>query len=237
MTVFLDTRSASSRASPARPQLRTASCKKKGLCIPAACSLPRLHPPQSQSQCQSQVGIRENHPSATPAAPLRSRDLYRTKNTVISARSSVTGPPRSSAPSPLHPHPLRCAALYCAAQQVLVPQFTGPASASLHARLVVLEDQSCPPAGCRAPGGFQGAPAGYACRRFSRDPGLRPKHLLSSPLAPGDQGSRPHLLGPATQCPFRHPRCCCFSLPILALSPACPVVLPSELQAGGLVAA
>lgn len=91
---------------------------------------------------------------------------------------------------------------------------------------------SCAPAGCRAPGGFQGAPAGYACRRFSRDPGFRPKTPALEPSAPGDQGSRPHLLRPATQCPLRHPRCCCFSLPILALSSACPDVPIPELQAG-----
>lgn len=177
---------------------------------------------------------RKPTPQHNPSCSTQESRLYRTKNTVISARSSVTGPPRSSAPSPLHPHPLRCAALYCAAPQVLVPRFTGPASASLACRPGGSRRQSCAPAGCRAPGGFQG-PSWVCLSALLPRPRVQAQTPALEPSARGDQGSRPHLLGPATQCPFRHPRCCCFSLPILALSPACPVVPPSELQAGGLV--
>lgn len=124
-------------------------------------------------------------PQQTPSCSTQESRLYRTKNTVISARSSVTGTPRSSAPSPLHPHPAGCVVLCCTASFSAIVHRARRQSVWLSR--VVLENilGTALLAGCRAPGGFQGVPqARYASRRLSRDPGFRPKHLLSSPLHP-----------------------------------------------------
>lgn len=131
-------------------------------------------------------------PQQNPSRSTQESRLYRTKNTVISARSSVTGPPRSSAPSPLHLHPLRSYSTV-PAQRVSAPCHgtSDPASVCLSA-LVVLEDMLL--AGCRAPGGFQvwrGGPhlgmlvgASPTPAHNQQRPGFEPKHLLSSPLHP-----------------------------------------------------
>lgn len=229
MTVFLDIRSASSRVRPPP----AANCKlqeerfvhssnliSSSACPPVPVSVPSWDP-------------RKPPPSTTPAAPLRSRDCIG-RRIQLSRPAALLQDPLATLPPPPCIRTRR-AALYCAAQQVLVPQFTGPASASL----------ACPSGGSRrqillscwlsSSGRVPRGPSWVCLSALLPRPMVQAQTPALEPSSPGDQGSRPHLLGPATQCPFRHPRCCCFSLPILALSPACPVVPPSELQAGGLV--
>lgn len=200
----------------------------QGSCIPA-CSPPRPAHPVPVPVPVPKLG------SKSPPPPAEPQLLHSGVATCIGRRIQLSRPaallqdPLAPLPPPLASAPrwLRCTVLHC--KQVFSAIVHGPRVQSVRVS-GGSRRSSCTPAGCRAPGGFRGAPAGYACRRFSRDPGFRPKTPALEPSARGDQGSRPHLLGPATQCPFRHPRCCCFSLPIHALSSACPDVPPPSCK-------
>lgn len=110
MTVFLDIRSASSRVRPP-PSCIPQAARRKVCAFQQLVLFLRLPPSPSPSPSVSpKLGSEKTTPQHNPSCSTQESRLYRTKNTVISARSSVTGPPRSSAP--LHLHPLR-AALRC----------------------------------------------------------------------------------------------------------------------------
>lgn len=171
-------RSTSSTSSHHPPAGCKAAARRIGSCVHSSFlfSSSLFCPPSPSPKSQ----VPSPPPSTTPAAPLRSRDLYRTKNTVISARSSVTGPPRSSAPSPLHPHPAGCVVLCCTAASFSATVQRARVQSSPFSPV-----QSVSPSvwagGSRrssfllAVRGSKGPQARYACRRFSRDPGFRPK--------------------------------------------------------------
>lgn len=190
-------------------------------------------------------------PSRTPAAPLRSRDLYRTKNTVISARSSVTGPPRSSAPSPLHPHPAGCVVLCCTATSFSATVHRARVQPVQSSQSIQSVRQSVSLAGgsrrssfLLAVRGSKGPQPGMLVGASPATQGSGPKHLLSSPLAPGGQGSRPHLFGACDSMPFPSSplllvSACPFSTcpqPVLtSLSPSCKLLWSAALVLLGLL--
>lgn len=219
------------------------SCKKKGLCLFFHFFAHPVPVPKSQ--------VPRPPPSRTPAAPLRSRDLYRTKNTVISARSSVTGPPRSSAPSPLHPHPAGCVVLCCTAtsfsatvHRVRVQPVQSSQSIQSVRQSVSLAGGSRRSSFLLAVRGSKGPQPGMLVGASPATQGSGPKHLLSSPLAPGGQGSRPHLFGACDSMPFPSSplllvSACPFSTcpqPVLtSLSPSCKLLWSAALVLLGLL--
>lgn len=180
-------------------------------------SLSFLACPQSKSQSSPS-------PSRTPAAPLRSRDCIGRRIQLSRPAALLQDPLRSSAPSPLAPAP---AALCGAAQQVGSAIASTPGPAPSGGR-VVLEDMLL---AVELAAGSRG-PCWVCLSALLPRPGSSPKHLLSSPLRPGDQGSRPHLFGACDSMPFP-------SSPLLLFQPAHSRPVPSlssrplsELRAG-----
>lgn len=129
--------------------------------------------------------------------------------------------------APLTPPPCirtPLAVLYCAAQQVLVAQYTGlgfsqsSQAASPSVWLVVLEDHpSCWLS--EVPRG----PSQVCLSALLPRPRVQAQNTCSRALwLPEARALDLTSLGPATQCPFRHPRCCLFqpahSRPVPSLS-------------------
>lgn len=166
-------------------------------------SLSFLACPQSQPQPS---------PSRTPAAPLRSRDCIGRRIQLSRPAALLQDPLRSSGPSPLAPAP---AALCGAAQQVGSAIASAPGPAPSGGR-VVLEDMLL---AVELAAGSRG-PCWVCLSALLPRPGSSPKHLLSSPLRPGDQGSRPHLFGACDSMPFP-------SSPLLLFQPAHSRPVPS----------
>lgn len=201
------------------------------------------------TQYQSPSPQSQGHPPAEPQL------LHSGVATCIGRRIQLSRPAAllQDPLAPLPPPPCirtPLAVLYCAAQQVLVAQYTGPGfSQSSPVSQSVRQSVSLAGGSRRssfllAVRGSQGPQPGMLVGASPATQGSGPKHLLSSPLAPGGQGSRPHLFGACDSMPFPSSplllvSACPFSTcpqPVLtSLSPSCKLLWSAALVLLGLL--